>query len=141
MYRYIHRVQFYETDLMGIVHHSNYLRFYEEARVAWAHDRGLIDYQKPESAFQLAVIETRVRHLLPAKFGDLCEVDVQARIEGAKVVFEYKMFCMARTKEPISYAKTVHAALDLNLKVIKPPLGLRKILEKETWTETWLSNW
>lgn len=30
---YVHKVQYYETDQMGIVHHSNYIRWFEEARV------------------------------------------------------------------------------------------------------------
>ena len=30
-----HRVPFYETDAMGIVHHSNYVRYFELARVVW----------------------------------------------------------------------------------------------------------
>ena len=29
---YIHKVQYYETDKMGVTHHSNYLRIMEEAR-------------------------------------------------------------------------------------------------------------
>ncbi|MFR6379821.1 MAG: acyl-CoA thioesterase [Evtepia sp.] len=32
---YQHTVQYYETDKMGIVHHSNYIRWMEEARVAY----------------------------------------------------------------------------------------------------------
>ena len=68
MYTHQHRVQFYETDEMGIVHHSNYLRFCEEARVGWAHSLGLIDYQKKGSASMFAVYETKVRHLKPAFF-------------------------------------------------------------------------
>ena len=30
---YTHKVQYYETDKMGITHHSNYIRWMEEARV------------------------------------------------------------------------------------------------------------
>lgn len=30
---YIHKVQYYETDKMGITHHSNYVRWMEEARI------------------------------------------------------------------------------------------------------------
>ena len=30
---YHHYVQYYETDMMGVTHHSNYIRFMEEARV------------------------------------------------------------------------------------------------------------
>ena len=35
---YMHEVQYYETDAMQIVHHSNYIRWFEEAR----HDLSLI---------------------------------------------------------------------------------------------------
>ena len=34
MYIYTHKVQYYETDQMQIVHHSNYIRWFEEARCA-----------------------------------------------------------------------------------------------------------
>jgi acyl-CoA thioester hydrolase len=137
MYTYPHRVQFYETDLMGIIHHSNYLRIFEEARVAWAHDKGMLNYQKPESASHLAVLETRVRHIKPGKFGDLLSVQVQARSEKIKIVFEYKLW---RGEELLSECRTEHVPLDLNLKLIRPPQDIKKILEKELWTETWLSN-
>ena len=33
-YKYIRKAQYHETDMMGIVHHSNYLRWMEEARIA-----------------------------------------------------------------------------------------------------------
>lgn len=42
---YVHQVQYYETDRMGITHHSNYIRWMEEARVdflrqiGWGYDR------------------------------------------------------------------------------------------------------
>lgn len=32
---YEHKIQYYETDQMKIVHHSNYIRWFEEARVFW----------------------------------------------------------------------------------------------------------
>ena len=34
---YIHRVHYYETDRMGVTHHSNYIRMMEEARVDFTH--------------------------------------------------------------------------------------------------------
>lgn len=137
MFTHKHLVQFYETDLMGIVHHSNYLRFFEEARVGWAHHHGIIDYQKPESASYFAVIETQVRHLKPAKFGDNLEVKVQAKIGKVRIIFEYKLY---RNSELLSEARTQHVPLDKELKLIKPPEEIKKILEKVPWTETWLSS-
>lgn len=139
MFTYRHKVQFYETDLMGIVHHSNYLRIFEEARVAWAHDRGLLDYQKPETASHLAVVETRVSHISPAKFGDDVIVHVQARKDKAKIHFFYRMSLEKKVGEikarVLSECETWHAALDLNLKVMRPPQKIVEILEKEPWTE------
>lgn len=45
MTEYIHKVQYYETDRMGITHHSNYIRWMEEARtdfldqIGWGYDK------------------------------------------------------------------------------------------------------
>lgn len=127
-----HIVQFYETDTMGVVHHSNYLRFCEEARVAWAYERGLITYQQPEGAAHLAVIETRVRHLKPARFGDIIEVDLQSKTEGLRIIFQYHL----RIKEEI-IAKiwTEHVPVDDKLRLTRMSAKLKEIMEKEPWTE------
>ena len=130
-----HRVQFYETDLMGIVHHSNYLRFFEEARVDWAHKKGLIDYQKPNSAAHFAVLETRVKHQKPAFFGDLLKVEIRGRQEGVKFTFQYRLW---RDQDLLASAETWHVALDENLKPMRLPKELTEKLEKEIWKETWL---
>lgn len=135
MFKYSHKVQFYETDMMGIVHHSNYLRFYEEARVAFAHSLGWIDYQKPESASQFAVLETRVKHRRPLFFGDEVEILIQGRVEGVRVIFQYKMRARG---EDISVAETSHAALDKDLKVKRLPADFAEKLGNGQWTETWL---
>lgn len=136
MIEHIHNVQFYETDLMGIVHHANYLRFYEEARVHWAHTRGLMDYQKKESASHIAVLETQVRHLKPAYFGDRLRIQVQARLVGVRMTFQYKMF--GRNEELISTCETRHAPMSLDLKPIKISKDFKTVFEREPWIETWL---
>jgi len=135
MYTHQHRVQFYETDEMGIVHHSNYLRFCEEARVGWAHARGLIDYQKKGSASMFAVYETRVRHLKPAFFGDEIEVQLEAKSEGVRIHIQYRLNARGQT---LAVAETTHVSLDTNLKLTRLPSAMKQILEKEQWTEIWL---
>ncbi len=137
MFTYRHQVQFYETDMMGIVHHANYLRIVEESRVAWAHANGILDYQKPGTASHLAVYETQVRHIKPAKFGDILDVQVQARMGRVKLIFEYKVF---RGEELVAESRTTHVPLDSQLKLIKPPAQFKKVMETQKWTETWLSS-
>ena len=39
--KYIHKVQYYETDQMRVVHHSNYIRWFEEARVDLMEQMGM----------------------------------------------------------------------------------------------------
>ena len=39
-YSYLHRVQYYETDGMRIVHHANYIHWMEEARIAYMEEAG-----------------------------------------------------------------------------------------------------
>ncbi|MBX2996086.1 MAG: acyl-CoA thioesterase [Bdellovibrionaceae bacterium] len=131
------RVQFYETDLMRIVHHSNYLRFYEEARVAWAAERGVIDWKDPQSAAAFAVLGTQVRHLAPCRFGDQLKIEVQVRLNGVRVVFEYKMW---NDGVLASEARTEHVNLGPDLRPQRPLPELKACMEKETWKETWLSS-
>lgn len=135
MYSTNHLVQFYETDLMQIVHHSNYLRFFEEARVGWAQSVGLIDYQKPESASLFAVIETHVTHLKPCFFGEKLTIDLEVRLEGARVQFQYRLKGSLEVK---AYGRTTHVALNSDLKPTRLSMQMRNILKGEKWTETWL---
>ncbi len=134
MFHIHHKVQFYETDQMGIVHHSNYLRFCEEARVAWAHNRGLIDYQKPQSAAHFAVLETQVKHLKPAFFGDDLKILVQARGRGIRIEFQYKIL---KEEVVVVLAQTTHVPLNADLKPIKISQEMKRILEGEEWKEIW----
>ena len=135
IFSYQHRVQFYETDSMGVVHHSNYLRFCEEARVNWAHSVGLIDYQKPESASHFAVIETRVKHIKTAFFGDLLDVHLQVRRAGLRIFFQYKI---QSGQAEIALAETIHVPLDGNLKPMRLTKEFISVMETQLWKETWL---
>ncbi len=115
---------------MGVVHHTNYLRFCEEARVSWAHSVGLIDYQKPESASRFAVLETRVQHLKPSFFGDLLDIQLQVRMLGARIIFQYKI---QSKNEIISRAETTHVSLDKNLRPLRITKEFKTILENRVW--------
>ncbi len=119
---------------MGIVHHSNYLRICEEARVAWCLEHGFLD-SSSEAVFSLTVLETRVQHIKPARYGDEVVVSLQIKTKGVRLYFQY----LIHSKDSIlSKAETIHCSLDTNMKVKRLEEKLVKLLEKETWTETWL---
>ena len=135
MFIYRRHVNFYETDLMGIVHHSNYLRYLEEARVAWAHEAGMIQFDRPQTAANFAVLETRVRHIKPSKFGDDLEIDVEAKSNGIRILFQYRI---RKDAHILCLAVTEHVPLSADLKLIRLDHETRERLKGTKWTETWL---
>lgn len=112
------RISFYETDAMGIVHHSNYLRLLEDARVDWI--RGTKDFNEtPLNTHNFPVLKVDIEYLSPLKFDDLAQVILTAKLEKSKLKFNYEVFVNAKLK---TNASTVHAVWD-NQKntVVRPP--------------------
>ncbi|MDO4454387.1 MAG: acyl-CoA thioesterase [Eubacteriales bacterium] len=71
---YEHKVQYYETDQMGIVHHSNYIRWFEEARVD-ALDKIGMGYKKMEEAGVISpVLEVHATYKTMTHFGDTVKI-------------------------------------------------------------------
>ena len=75
------RVRFAETDAMGIVHHSRYLPYLEEARVAYLRAIGHPYTEWRDAGLDSAVLEAYVRYRQPLRFDD--EVDVHLRLASA----------------------------------------------------------
>lgn len=134
MFEIKRKVHVYETDLMGIVHHSNYLRFCEEARVEWCSEKGLIDTSN-EAVYALTVVETNVKHLKPARYGDHLTIQVQVRSEGVRLYFQY---LIKSGDVVVGKAETIHCSLDNQYKVKRLDQKVIQVLEKEKWIETWL---
>lgn len=67
-------VRYYETDQMGIVHHSNYVRFFECGRVDMLKKLGLPIEKIEEAGVMLPVVSVECRYKMPAKLGDTLKV-------------------------------------------------------------------
>jgi acyl-CoA thioester hydrolase len=63
-------VRFCETDMMGIVHHANYLVYFEAGRVDWLHRRGVRYGDWEKQGIHLPVVETRLRYRKAARFDE-----------------------------------------------------------------------
>jgi acyl-CoA thioester hydrolase len=86
------RVRFYETDLMGIVHHGSYPAYLEVARVEWLRRRGVAYGGWTSRGMHLAVVELVLRYRSPARFDD--ELDVEAvlgLVRAASMRFDYRI--------------------------------------------------
>lgn len=72
-----HRVQYYETDRMGVTHHSNYIRFMEEARVAYLEQLGFPYAELERRGVISPVTAVNCKYLATTTFDDRITVDVR----------------------------------------------------------------
>lgn len=86
------RVRFCETDLMGIVHHSNYLAYFEMGRVDWLRKRGVTYASWAERGLHLPVVEVSIRYRLPAKFDEELTVETTlAQLRSHSLAYRYRL--------------------------------------------------
>jgi len=89
---YARKVQYYENDPMGIVHHSNYIRWFEEARVDFMDQIGF-GYQKVADAgvdFPLLSLSCEYKSMV--RFGDTVNISVEvALLDSLKMTLSYKV--------------------------------------------------
>jgi acyl-CoA thioester hydrolase len=86
------RVRYSETDAMGIVHHSNYLRFFEVGRVELMRDAGFPYTEFEAQGITSPVIESALRWRQPARFDDLLTIETQlAEVTPTRIRFAYRI--------------------------------------------------
>ena len=90
--KYTHYVQYYETDKMGITHHSNYIRWMEEARVDFLRQIGW-DYARLESEGIISpVVSVGCKYKHSTTFADTVSIEVSiAEYSGIKFKINYTM--------------------------------------------------
>ena len=88
------RVAYHQTDGQRRVHHSNYLNFFEDARVEMLRAGG-IRYREIEDAGRLLVVtEMNVQYFAAAQFDDLLQIDVTlTEIRKVRMRHHYDVYC------------------------------------------------
>lgn len=115
---YIRRVNYYETDKMGITHHSNYIRWMEEARTTFLNQLGY-GYGKLETyGITSPVIAVECSYKRPTTFDD--EVNINTTVEeynGVRLTIKYIITNNA-TGAIVLIGKTSHCFIDKESKPI-----------------------
>lgn len=110
MFVYTHKVHYYETDRMGVTHHSNYIRIMEEARVAYLDAIGA-SYAQIEADGVISpvlAVEGNYRHT--TTFDDVIEVSVYIKaMTTFKLKIGYTMRCRG---EEVFEGVSMHCFLD-----------------------------
>ena len=107
---YCHEVKYYECDRMGITHHSNYVRFMEEARVDWMDQVGYgFDRMEAEGVVS-PVVAVDLRYRSSTTFKDRIEITVRVTdTTPLKISFAYTMTVKGHT---VCTATSTHCFLE-----------------------------
>lgn len=124
---YIHKVQYYETDKMAIVHHSNYIRWFEEARIDWLSQIGCTMESIEADSVLIPVMSVTCNYHSMVHFGD--NVIVKLKVEkfnGIKIEIAYEIVD-EKTGELRTTGTSSHCFIDnegklLSLKKSRPEM-------------------
>lgn len=95
---YIHKVQYYETDRMGVTHHSNYVRFMEEARIDFLSGLGFGYDKMEETGVVSPVTSISCDFKKPTTYPDEIEIEVGIKaVSAASITLGYDMKCRGET--------------------------------------------
>lgn len=117
-YTYNHKVQYYETDQMGIVHHSNYIRWFEEGRTE-ALDQLGFSYATMESMGVVSpVLSVECQYKTMTHFGDIVVINCEVtKYNGIRMEIDYTV-CDKETMEVRCTGKTSHCFLNKEGKIV-----------------------
>lgn len=118
---YSHRVQYYETDKMQCTHHSNYVRFMEEARLNYLDKIGY-GYARMESEGLISpVLSVDLQFKKTTTFDDVIDIDVKLKsMTAVRMEFAY---VMTHNGVVVCTATSVHCYLDKNFR----PISIKKV--------------
>lgn len=86
----LYRVKFFDTDVMGVVHHSNYIRWFETGRVEFLRKLGIDLNEMMNDGILFPIVEVSAKFHAPARFDDELEIDTTAEaLTKAKMKFNY----------------------------------------------------
>lgn len=116
------KINYYETDRMGVVHHSNYIRFLEEARCFWLEQVDMPFSLLEENGITIPVLGVNVTYKYHVTFEDTILIHVFVKeYTGVRMTVGYNIEDK-KTGRTVLVGETKHCFTDKNLK----PINLKK---------------
>ena len=115
---YMHHAKYYETDQMGIVHHSNYIRWMEEARMDAMSQFGISYCEMEKKGIISPVVSVSCQYKSMVHFDDTVQIQVKVvKYNGVRLDLEYEV-TDSSTGELRTQGKSTHCFLDSDGHVI-----------------------
>jgi len=123
------RVNYSETDQMGVVYHARYLVWLDVARCDHLRATGITYRDLEQAGLRLAVSEAAIRYRQPARYDDLVRIRCWVRDVGSRrVEFGYAVE-HADTSRLLATATTSLLALDESMSLTRLPEHVRAALQ------------
>ncbi|MFN8530762.1 MAG: thioesterase family protein [Anaerolineae bacterium] len=119
------RVRYAETDAQGVVHHSNYIIWFETGRSHYARERGYPYAEFEKTGSMLVVTEVHARYVKPALYDQILVVRTWIEeMKSRSVVFSYEI-ANSETGDLLVTGTTKHICVDRSGKVVAIPVVWR----------------
>ena len=116
------KINYYETDRMGVVHHSNYIRYLEEARCYWLEKAKMPFSLLEENGITIPVLGVSCTYKYHVTFDDTIVINVFIKeYSGVRMTIGYDVKDK-KTGKTVLLGETKHCFTDKNLK----PINLKK---------------
>lgn len=116
---YERRAQYYETDQMGIIHHSNYIRWFEEARLHFMDEIGLSYAKIEEMGILIPVLSVDCQYKTMVHYNDIVDIYTQIiKFNGVKMMIAYRVVDHV-TGEIRCTGETSHAFLNREYRPVR----------------------
>jgi acyl-CoA thioester hydrolase len=91
------RVRYAETDRMGLLHHANYLVYFEQGRTELLRSHGLSYKDLEDRGFLLVLTKIEVKYRWPARYDDLLTLKtIVTRTTSVRIDHRYEVYCEGR---------------------------------------------
>jgi len=116
---YERNVYYYETDKMKIMHHSNYIRIFEETRIHFLNEAGMTFEQIEAKGVLMPVLSVECKYKRPLAFDEPFAVYPKiVKFNGTTLHLEYKLISR-KTGELCVEGSSSHCFTDVNMKPIR----------------------
>lgn len=112
-------VRYAETDMMGIVHHANYLPWFEIGRTNLLREQGLPYRELEAMGYRLPVLEVSAKYLRPALYDD--ELTIITFLKEKPLLRIRLSYEVRRGDELLATGESSHAFVDLQGRPVRPP--------------------
>lgn len=124
------RAIYADTDAMGIVYHTNYIRWFEIGRTELFRDMGILYTEVETAGYNLPLTQVYCHYLLPAHYDDIILVETEIEyLKRASMKFTYRVWDEERRKV-LTEGYTVHACTDREGRIIRIPAMIADKIQK-----------